>query len=189
MYRCVLLSRSPIGEDVPDDAVVSLADDEVEGLARRGSLAPASCARKLGATARDEGAEPQHHSVRRDAMRLPRAVPAHACDNVTHRNAALRSRRGVEDRSMSHRAPTPPTSLRFERRCRRATSSRGRSRAKRRSLFRPGTSTSRGTRSWRRAARGTRFGACSGIDRAAGCVEINQHNRHHAIEQASRRWR
>ena len=69
---------------------------------------------------------------------------------------------------MSHRAPTPPTSLRFERRCRRATSSRGRSRAKRRSRSLPATSTSRGTRSWRRAARGTRSGACSGIDRAAG---------------------
>ena len=89
IYLSVLLSRSPIGEDFPDDAVVSLADDEVEGVARRGSLAPASCARKLGATARDEGAEPQHHSVRRDAMRLPRTVLADARDEILEGNEVL----------------------------------------------------------------------------------------------------
>ena len=89
VYRCVLLSRSPIGEDVPDDAVVSLADEEVEGaLPSRvaATRAPASRARgKLDATSRDEGAEPQDLFVSQSAMRLPAAGRTHARDECSDR--------------------------------------------------------------------------------------------------------
>ena len=65
---CVLPRLSPVGEDVPDDAVVPLAEDELEGalLSRvAAALAPASRARgELDATSRDEGAEPQDFFVR-----------------------------------------------------------------------------------------------------------------------------
>ena len=62
---CVLPRLAPIGEDVPDDAVVSLADNELEGaLLSRVAAARASRARKLDATSRDEGAEPQDLFVR-----------------------------------------------------------------------------------------------------------------------------
>ena len=88
----MLISRAPKREDVPDDAIVSLAEDELEGARLPGLLAaraPASRAIELDATARDEGAEPQHHSVRRDAMRLPRTVLADARDEILEGNEVL----------------------------------------------------------------------------------------------------
>ena len=64
----VLISRSPKREDVPHNAIVSLAGDELEGalLSHVAAVrAPASRARrKLDATSRDEGAEPQDLFVR-----------------------------------------------------------------------------------------------------------------------------
>ena len=71
-------------KDVPDDAVVPLADDELEGalLSRVTSTAPASRARKLGSAARDEGAEPQDLFVSQSAMGLPAAGRAHARDEM-----------------------------------------------------------------------------------------------------------
>ena len=86
---CVLPRLSPVGEDVPDDAVVSLADEELEGaLPSRvaATLAPASRARrKLDATSRDEGAEPQDLFVSQSAMGLPATGRAHACDECSDR--------------------------------------------------------------------------------------------------------
>ena len=86
---CVLPRLSPVGEDVPDDAVVPLTDDELEGalLSRvAAALAPASRARgKLDATSRDEGAEPQDLFVRRYAMGLPAAGRAYACNEISDR--------------------------------------------------------------------------------------------------------
>ena len=83
-HKCVLLRLSPIGEDVPDDAVVALADEEVEGALLpcvATARAPASRARgKIDTAARDEGAEPQDLFVRQSAMGLPAAGRAHACD-------------------------------------------------------------------------------------------------------------
>ena len=75
---------------MPDDAVVPLADDELEGAllsrvaaARR---APASRARgKLDATSRDEGAEPQDLFVSQSAMGLPAAGRADACNEIYDR--------------------------------------------------------------------------------------------------------
>ena len=56
----VLGRLAPETKDVPDDAVVPLADDELEGtLLSRVTVARASRARKLGSAAHDEGAEPQ----------------------------------------------------------------------------------------------------------------------------------
>ena len=90
---CVLPSLTPIGEDVPDDAVVSLADNELEGalLSRvAAALAPASRARgKLDATSRDEGAEPQDLFVSQSAIRLPAAGRAHARDEISDRNERI----------------------------------------------------------------------------------------------------
>ena len=91
---CVLPSLTPIGEDVPDDAVVSLADEELEGAllsrvtaARR---APASRARwKLDATSRDEGAEPQDFFVSQLAVGLPASGRAYACDECSDRIAVF----------------------------------------------------------------------------------------------------
>ena len=80
-HNSVLGCLAPETEDVPDDAVVPLADDELEGaLLSRVTAARASRARKLDATSRDEGAEPQDLFVRRYAMGLPAAGRAHACD-------------------------------------------------------------------------------------------------------------
>ena len=69
-------------KDVPDDAVVPLADDELEGaLLSRVTAARASRARgKLDATSRDEGAEPQDLFVSQSAMGLPAAGRAYARD-------------------------------------------------------------------------------------------------------------
>ena len=67
-HDSVLGSRAPETKDVPDDAVVPLADDELEGARLPGlsaARAPASRARgELDATSRDEGAEPQDLFVR-----------------------------------------------------------------------------------------------------------------------------
>jgi len=86
---CVLPRLSPVGEDVPDDAVVPLADDDLEGalLSRvAAARAPASRARgKLDATSCDEGAEPQDLFVRRYAMGLPAAGRAHAFNEISDR--------------------------------------------------------------------------------------------------------
>ena len=62
---------------MPDDAVVPLADDELEGACVPAVRAPR--ARKLGSAARDEGAEPQDLFVSQSAMRLPAAGRAYAC--------------------------------------------------------------------------------------------------------------
>ena len=74
---------------MPDDAVVALADDELEGalLSRvAAARAPASRARwKLDATSRDEGAEPQDLFVSQSAMGLPAAGRAHARDERSDR--------------------------------------------------------------------------------------------------------
>ena len=80
---CVLPSLTPIGEDVPDDAVVPLADDELESA--RVATACAARARKLDATSRDEGAEPQDLFVGQSAMGLPAAGRAHARDEISDR--------------------------------------------------------------------------------------------------------
>ena len=89
LLSCVLPRLSPVGEDVPDDAVVPLADEELEGalLSRvTAARAPASRARgKLDATSRDEGAEPQDFFVSQSAMRLPAAGRAHARDECSDR--------------------------------------------------------------------------------------------------------
>ena len=72
---CVLPSLSPIGEDVPDDAVVPLADDKLEGALLpcvATARAPASRARgKIDTAARDEGAEPQDLFVMAKNSRIP----------------------------------------------------------------------------------------------------------------------
>ena len=72
---------------MPDDAVVPLADDELEGalLSRvTAARAPASRARgELDATSRDEGAEPQDFFVSQSAMSLPAAGRAHARDEIS----------------------------------------------------------------------------------------------------------
>ena len=78
--QCVLPpSLSPIGEDVPDDAVVALADEGVEGALLpcvATARAPASRARGKSRTLpRDEGAEPQDLFVSQSAMGLPAAMP------------------------------------------------------------------------------------------------------------------
>ena len=54
----VLGRLAPETKDVPDDAVVPLADDELEGE-RLSHVTAAHRARKLGSAAHDEGAEPQ----------------------------------------------------------------------------------------------------------------------------------
>ena len=75
---------------MPDDAVVALADDELEGalLSRvAAARAPASRARgKLDATSRNEGAEPQDFFVSQLAVGLPASGRAYACDEVSDRN-------------------------------------------------------------------------------------------------------
>ena len=69
---------------MPDDAVVPLADDELEGARLPGltaARAPASRARgELDATSRDEGAEPKDFFVSQSAMGLPAAGCADARD-------------------------------------------------------------------------------------------------------------
>jgi hypothetical protein len=76
---------------VPDDAVVPLADDELEGaLLSRVTVAPASRA-KLGSAAHDEGAEPQDLSF--DSAKVSslsglsnllwKFSPIHFCGKVT----------------------------------------------------------------------------------------------------------
>ena len=74
---------------MPDDAVVPLADDELEGARLPGltaARAPASRARgELDATSRDEGAEPQDFFVSQSAMGLPAAGRAHARDECSDR--------------------------------------------------------------------------------------------------------
>ena len=85
-HDSVLGRRAPETKDVPDDAVVPLADDELEGaLLSRVATARASCARKLDATSRDEGAELQDLFVRQSAMGLPAASRAHARDKISDR--------------------------------------------------------------------------------------------------------
>ena len=80
---CVLPRLSPVEEDGPDDAVVPLADDEFESACV--AAARASRARKLDATSRDKGAEPQNFFVSQSAMRLPAAGRAHARDERSDR--------------------------------------------------------------------------------------------------------
>ena len=78
----VLISRSPKRENVPHNAIVPLADEELECalLARvAAARAPASRARKLGAAVRDEGPDPEDLPMLGATVRLPGAVPAHAC--------------------------------------------------------------------------------------------------------------
>ena len=71
---------------MPDDAVVPLADDELEGERLSCvAAARASLARKLDATSRDEGAEPQDFFVSQSAMGLPAAGRAHARDECSDR--------------------------------------------------------------------------------------------------------
>ena len=77
---CVLPRLSPEGEDVPDDAVVPLADDESDRPRRREALP--------SATSRDEGAEPQDLFVGQSAMGLPAAGRAHARDERSDRTDA-----------------------------------------------------------------------------------------------------
>ena len=77
---------------MPDDAVVPLADNELEGaLLSRVAAAwtPASRARKLGSAARDEGAEPQDLFVSQLAVGLPAAGRAHARDEISDRNERI----------------------------------------------------------------------------------------------------
>ena len=82
---------------MPDDAVVPLADDELEGARLPGltaARAPASRARgELDATSRDEGAEPQDLFVRRYAMGLPAAGRAYARDERSDRMECAAMRR------------------------------------------------------------------------------------------------
>ena len=77
---------------MPDDAVVPLADDELEGaLLSRVAAAwtPASRARKLGSAARNEGAEPQDLFVSQSAMGLPAAGRTDARDEISDRNERI----------------------------------------------------------------------------------------------------
>ena len=76
-FFCVLPRLSPVGEDVPDDAVVPLADDESDRPRGREALPHPA--------ARDEGAEPQDLFVRQSAMGLPAAGRAHARDERSDR--------------------------------------------------------------------------------------------------------
>ena len=115
LLSCVLPRLSPVGEDVPDDAVVPLADKELEGAllsrvaaARR---APASRARgKLDATSRDEGAEPQDFFVSQSAMRLPAAGRAHARDERSDR-ADVFSRGTSKETQVLFERPSPSLSV------------------------------------------------------------------------------
>ena len=82
---CVLRGLSPIREDVPDDTVVALAKDELEGalLSRvAAARAPASRARKLGAAVRDEGPDAEDLPMSGATMGLPGAVPTYACHDI-----------------------------------------------------------------------------------------------------------
>ena len=85
----VLGRRAPETKDVPDNAVVPLAEDELEGALLpcvATARAPASRARgKFDTAARDEGAEPQDLFVRRYAMGLPAAGRAYACNEISDR--------------------------------------------------------------------------------------------------------
>ena len=89
---CVLPRLPPIREYVPDDAIVSLANEELEGahLSRVATTRPpASRARKLGASAHNEGAEPQDFFVSQHAMCLPATGRAHAVDECSDRNVVF----------------------------------------------------------------------------------------------------
>ena len=73
---------------MPDDAVVPLAEDELEGaLLSHVTAARASPSRKLDATSRDEGAEPQDFFVSQLAVGLPASGRAYACDECSDRSA------------------------------------------------------------------------------------------------------
>ena len=70
---------SPIGEDVPDDAVVPLADDEFHRPRSREALP--------GPASRDEAPQLQDLLVRQSEMGLPAAGRAHARDEISDRTA------------------------------------------------------------------------------------------------------
>ena len=80
----ILPGLPPVGEDIPHNTIVALADEEVEGalLPRVVTARPPARAIKLDATACDEGPDSEDLLVCDATMRLPGAVPAYACHDV-----------------------------------------------------------------------------------------------------------
>jgi len=81
VFIYILPGLPPVGEDIPHNTIVALADEEVEGalLPRVVTARPPARAIKLDATACDEGPDSEDLLVCDATMRLPGAVLAYAC--------------------------------------------------------------------------------------------------------------